>query len=204
MDVPTPKAAYLDGITFIDTPGYDNSHDTNKENKKKDIDTALEAIDEADVLFWCIDIEKGTIPNNDLQMLKQIQQTNENMPIVLFFTKMDKKVEKEVGIILKSASDLCKKELKNMPVDTIGVSWNNGVSMKYLHNRSIESVFKKIRTMTGTTDYLQLAKDQIQSWFDDEITISNNTVDEYEKDRVDSIKQKQELQQFYNELKEDN
>ena len=58
--------------------------------------------------------------------------------------------------------------------------------------------------MTGTTDYLQLAKDQIQSWFDDEITISNNTVDEYEKDRVDSIKQKQELQQFYNELKEDN
>lgn len=204
MDVPTLKAAYLDGVTFIDTPGYDNSHDTNKENKKKDIDTALEAINEADVLFWCIDIEKGTIPNNDLQMLKRIQQTNEVMPIVLFFTKMDKKAEKEVDIIMKSGSKLCKKELKNMPIDTIGVSCDNGVSMKLLNNRSIEEVFKKIRTTTGTPDYLKRAESQIQSWFEDEITVSNNTTDKYEKDRTESVKQKQEWQQLYYSQKNNN
>ena len=101
IDVPTPKASYLNGVTFIDTPGYDNSHDTNKENQTKDIDTALAAINEADVLFWCIDIEKGTIPDNDLRMLKQIQQANEAIPIILFFTKMDKKAEMEAKRIWK-------------------------------------------------------------------------------------------------------
>ena len=129
------------------------------------------------------------------------KQTNEDMPVVLFFTKIDKKVEKDVDIILKSAAKLCKKELKNMPVDTIGVSCNNGVSMKFLNNRSIEEVFKKIRTTTGTTDYLQLAENQIQSWFEEEITWSNNIADEYEEDRQNSIKDKQKLQSDYNDIK---
>lgn len=205
MDIPTPQAPYLNGVTFIDTPGYDNSHNTNKENQTKDIDTALAAINEADVLFWCIDIEKGTIPNNDIQMLKQIQQANESMPIIMFFTKMDKKAEKEVTIIIESAFKICQKELKNIPDDIIGVSCvGNSVSMKFLKNRSIEEVFQKIRTTTGTTDYLQLAENQIQSWFEDEITASNNTTDKYEKDRTESIQQKQEWQELYYRQKNGN
>ena len=205
MDVPTPKADYLNGVTFVDTPGYDNSHDTNKENQTKDIDTALAAISEADVLFWCIDIEKGTIPDNDLRMLKQIQHANEAMPIILFFTKMDKKAEKDVVAIMETAIKICQKELKNTPADIIGVSCvGNNVSMKLLNNISIEAVFNKIRTSTGTTDYLQLAESQIQSWFEDEITVSNNTTDKYEKDRTESVKQKQEWQQLYYSQKNDN
>ena len=205
MDVPTPKADYLNGVTFVDTPGYDNSHDTNKENQTKDIDTALAAISEADVLFWCIDIEKGTIPDNDLRMLKQIQQANEAMPIILFFTKMDKKAEKDVVAIMETASKICQKELKNTPADIIGVSCvGNNVSMKLLNNISIEAVFNKIRTSTGTTDYLQLAESQIQMWFEDEITVSNNTTDKYEKDRTESVKQKQEWQEFYYRQKGEN
>ncbi len=205
MDIPTPQAPYLNGITFIDTPGYDNSHDTNKENQTKDIDTALAAINEADVLFWCIDIEKGTVPNNDIQMIKQIQQANEAMPIILFFTKMDKKAEKDAVAIIETASKICQKELKNKPADIIGVSCvGNSVSMKFLNNRSIEEVFRKIRTTTGTTDYLQLAENQIQGWFEDEITVSNNTTDKYEKDRTESVKQKQEWQQLYYSQKNNN
>lgn len=205
MDVPTPQAPYLNGVTFIDTPGYDNSHDTNKENQTKDIDTALAAINEADVLFWCIDIEKGTVPNNDIQMIKQIQQANEAMPIILFFTKMDKKAEKDAVAIIETASKICQKELKNKPADIIGVSCvGNSVSMKFLNNHSIEEVFKRIRTTTGTTDYLQLAENQIQGWFEDEITASNNTSDKYEKDRTESIKQKQEWQELYYRQKNDN
>ncbi len=205
MDVPISKTPYLNGVTFIDTPGYDNSHNANKENQAKDVDTALEAINEADVLFWCIDIEKGTVPDNDLQMLKQIQQAKEGMPIILVFTKMDKKAEKEVDTILKSASKICEKELKYMPDDIIGVScFDNNVSMKYLKNRSIDEVFKTIRTTTGTTDYLQIAENVVTSWFDDEITVSNNTTDKYEKAREESIRSKKEWQQLYYTQKNDN
>jgi len=205
IDVPTPKTPFLNGVTFIDTPGYDNSHDANQENQAKDIDTALEAINEADVLFWCVDIEKGTIPNNDIQMLKQIQQANESLPIILFFTKMDKKAEKEVIAIIESASKICQKELKNIPDDIIGVSCvGNSVTMKFLNNRSIEEVFRKIRTTTGTTDYLQIAEDVVMGWFEEEITESNNTSDKYETDRKESVKQKQEWQQIYYSQKNDN
>lgn len=205
IDVPTPKTPYLNGVTFIDTPGYDNSHNANKENQAKDVDTALAAINEADVLFWCIDIEKGTVPANDLRMLKQIQQVNEGMPIILFFTKMDKKADKDVDSILKSASKICEKELIYMPDDIIGVSCtDNNVSMNFLKNRSIDEVFKLIRTTTGTTDYLQIAENVVMRWFEDEITASNNTSDKYETDRKESVKQKQEWQQIYYSQKNDN
>lgn len=205
IDVPTPRSPYLNGVTFIDTPGYDNSHNANKENQAKDVDTALAAINEADVLFWCIDIEKGTVPDNDLRMLKQIQQANEDMPIILFFTKMDKKAEMEARRILETASNLCQKELKRFPLDIIGVSCvDNKVSMKFLSYRCIDEVFKAIRSATGTTDYLQLAENQIQSWFEDEITASKNTTDKYEKDRTESIKQKQEWQELYYRQKNGN
>jgi len=205
IDVPTPRSPYLNGVTFIDTPGYDNSHNANKENQAKDVDTALAAINEADVLFWCIDIEKGTVPDNDLRMLKQIQQANEDMPIILFFTKMDKKAEMEARRILETASNLCQKELKRFPLDIIGVSCvDNKVSMKFLSYRCIDEVFKAIHSATGTTDCLQLAENQIQNWFEDEITASNNTTDKYEKDRTESIKQKQEWQELYYRQKNGN
>lgn len=205
IDVPTQKASYLNGVTFIDTPGYDNSHEANKENQARDIDTALAAINEADVLFWCIDIEKGTVPDNDLLMLKQIQQANEYMPIILFFTKMDKKAEMEAKRILENASKLCQKELKSSPLDVIGVSCvDNKVSMKLSNYRCIDDVFKAIRSATGTTDYLQIAENVVTNWFDNEITTSSNTSDKYETDRKESIRQKQEWQEFYYRQKGEN
>ena len=205
MDVPIPKNPYLNGVTFIDTPGYDNSHNINKENQTKDVDTALAAINEADVLFWCIDIEKGTVPDNDLQMLKQIQEANEDMPIILFFTKMDKKAEMDVKHVLGTAANICKKELKRFPLDVIGVSCvGNKVSMKFSNYNSIDEVFNAIRSAAGTTDYLQIAEDIVMDWFESEISMSNNTSAKYESDRKESVKQKQELQEFYFRQKNDN
>lgn len=204
LDVPTPNHSYLNGVRFIDTPGYDNSFNINKENKTKDVDTALEAIKDSDVLFWCIDIEKGTIPDNDLQMLRQVQQQYEDMPLVIFFTKMDKKAS-EVKNIMKTASTVCENGLLRMPDDIIGVSCvDNTVEIKSLNNYSINDVFKIIRSANGTSDYLQIAEELIDEWLDNEINASNKTADDYEEDRQKSIKEKQEWQQIYNDYKKDN
>ena len=204
LDVPTPNHSYLNGVRFIDTPGYDNSFNINKENKTKDVDTALEAIKESDVLFWCIDIEKGTIPENDLQMLRQVQQQYEDMPLVIFFTKMDKKAS-EIKNIMKTASSICEKGLLRMPDDIIGVSCvDNVVEVKSLNNYSINDVFKIIRSANGISDYLQIAEGLINEWLDNEINASNKTADDYEEDRQKSINEKQEWQQIYNDYKKSN
>ncbi len=87
---------------FIDTPGYNNSDNTNKENGKKDIDTAIDALQDSDALFWCIDAEAGTISQRDIEMLNQLIDYNDgNYPFVIVFNKMDKKPNND---LIKSCS----------------------------------------------------------------------------------------------------
>lgn len=205
MDVPTPSYPYLNGITFVDTPGYNNSNSSNVENKAKDVETALKAINDADVLFWCIDIGAGTITNNDLQMLKRVQQEKENMPLVIFFTKMDLKPDSEVDKIMKAASTICQKELVRMPDDIIGMSCvDDKVRMKSLNNHSVNQLFKILVSANGTSDYLQIAENAIGGWFDEEMNSSKVTTDNYENKRQDSINEKKEWQELYNSTKQEN
>ena len=205
MDVPTPSYPYLNGITFVDTPGYNNSNNSNVENRAKDVETALEAISDADVLFWCIDIDAGTITNNDLQMLKRVQQEKENMPLVIFFTKMDKKPDLEVDKIMKAASTICQKELVRMPDDIIGISCvDDKVRMKSLNNHSVNQLFKILVSANGTSDYLQIAENAIGGRFDEEMNSSKVTADNYEQKRRESIKEKNEWQELYNSTKQKN
>lgn len=124
LNVPVSKEReYLKGLVFIDTPGYNNSDNANKENGKKDIDTAIDALQDSDALFWCIDAEAGTISQRDIEMLnKQIDNNGDHYPFVIVFNKMDKKPNDEIVKILKSAEKVCKSKLKIQPIDIIGFS----------------------------------------------------------------------------------
>lgn len=97
--VTVPSVKEFDGITFVDTPGYNNSNNVNVENNAKDIDKAKEALGTADAIIWCIDIEAGAITKHDLEMLDLAK----DKPLLIVFTKMDKKPEKEVVKILETA-----------------------------------------------------------------------------------------------------
>lgn len=124
IKVPVSKdREHLKGLVFIDTPGYNNSDNANKENGKKDIDTASDALEDSDVLFWCIDAEAGTISQRDIEMLNQLIDYNDgNYPFVIVFNKMDKKPAKDLVKILQSAEKICKSKLKIQPIDIIGFS----------------------------------------------------------------------------------
>ena len=106
---------FLKNLVFIDTPGYNNSDNANKENGKKDSDTALEALKESDALFWCIDIEVGTVSLRDIEMLNKLidsQGDDVDYPFVIVFNKMDKKPANEVVRILQAADKICHAKLK--------------------------------------------------------------------------------------------
>lgn len=112
LDVPVKGLPYLDGITFIDTPGYNNAQGGGKQ--KSDSATALAGIEEAAIVFWCIDIEAGTINSGDLDYLKGVEQRGQHYGII--FTKSDKKSSKEIPKILRAAEELCRKQLKSKPL----------------------------------------------------------------------------------------
>ncbi len=107
IDIPTEKL--YDGITFIDTPGYNNSSSRNVENNTTDKETALSSFDEADVIFWCIDIEAGTITEKDFQVLSK----RNGKPYVIVFTKKDKKTSTEVEKICRKAYEDCSRGLSD-------------------------------------------------------------------------------------------
>lgn len=123
IKVPVSKEReYLKGLVFIDTPGYNNSDNPNKENGKTDSDTASDAWKNSDALFWCIDAEAGTISQRDIEELDKQIGDKDNYPFVIVFNKIDKKPNDEIVKILKSAEKVCKSKLKIQPIDIIGFS----------------------------------------------------------------------------------
>lgn len=119
INVSTPN--YLQGITFVDTPGYNNSSMTNAENSRSDHDTARDGLKTADLVLWCIDIEAGTIKKEDLDVMKSIG----DKPLGIIFTKMDKKSEEEQTKILSAAHQLVAQHLSRQPEFIMAISAAN-------------------------------------------------------------------------------
>jgi GTP-binding protein EngB required for normal cell division len=195
LDIPVEKTPSLDGVTFIDTPGYNNSKNKNKENDRTDCDTAINAFEEADVIFWCIDIEAGTITQKDMEMIKKAG----NKPVVIVFTKIDKKPMEEVKKIINNASALCRKELKYQPKEIIGFSCvdknNEGYSLIAKTISGFKNQYK--------TDFRNFYSDKIKDLFKAEIEASENRLKQYEATRQELIKQKDEYHKQRRSLVQD-
>lgn len=183
IDIPIENSKYLDGITFIDTPGYNNSSNKNEENNTTDLETAKKAIEKADVLFWCIDIDAGTISKNDLKFLKEAGEK----PIVIVFTKSDKKPTDEIKKIVNAAFDVCKKNISsNTPIlDIIAISCvGNKPNLQYsLNKNTIEKIITKIREESDKINFIQPYLSQLNELLEIEIEHSLNKIEYLKKDR---------------------
>ena len=202
LDIPSPKE--LDGITFIDTPGYNNSNDITKGSFQTDSDKAINAIKQADAVFWCIDSEAGTIPSTDLDMLKRIEATIEDAPLVIFFTKMDKK-RPEMDKILKLAQKTCENELSKKPLDIFGVSCVDGKPDVISLSKSTDwgNLIERIRKNVGPTDYYKLKEFDLRALINNEINVSKDCLRTYKKNILKSIEDKGDLQKWYHDTKND-
>lgn len=203
IKVPVSKdREHLKGLVFIDTPGYNNSDNANKENGKKDIDTASDALEDSDALFWCIDAEAGTISQRDIEMLNQLIDYNDgNYPFVIVFNKMDKKPANDLVKILQSAEKVCKSKLKIQPIDIIGFSSIGESAIYSLKNKQkattrggvmkvLASILYKMKDGFSNTRSVSYWTNWLTDCFDQEIKVCDESLADLEKNRKELAKKK--------------
>lgn len=83
--VMTYKNPNLDGLSILDTPGFNS-------NDKEDKDRTIDVINECDALFWVFDINAGTVNRSSIEILKE----KLNKPLYVVINKVDTKADSEV------------------------------------------------------------------------------------------------------------
>ena len=160
------NSSELDGLCFIDTPGYNNSISANVSNGKTDKDTATEAFAEGDVLFWLIDIDKGTAISDDIEMLAQFQ----GKPKVIIFNKADKKGDQESKKIVEEAYRLLPKYFDmNEIIDILAFSSLDNKILYSRHHTGLPGLLSDIRKRSHKSSPLNRAKQNIHNLFQSEI-----------------------------------
>lgn len=189
IDTPAPK--YLEQITFIDTPGYNNSTNESEADKGK----AVDALKSADAIFWCIDIESGTITNTDIDILKDVS----DKPIVILFTKMDKKNREDVKRILRDTEKKCTDVFgsEHKPIAVIGVSCQEKQTYSS-NNLTFQNVIDKIKSRCGAVDLLNKQMANVGALFDKEIDASTGLIIDLEEKRKKLIQSQNEDTDFLN------
>lgn len=160
------RSSELDGLCFIDTPGYNNSISANVSNGKTDKDTATEAFAEGDVLFWLIDIDKGTAISDDIEMLAQFK----GKPKVIIFNKADKKGYQESKKIVEEAYHLLPKYFDmNEIIDILAFSSLDNKILYSRHHTGLPGLLSDIRKRSHKSSPLNRAKQNIHNLFQSEI-----------------------------------
>ena len=160
------NSSELDGLCFIDTPGYNNSISANVSNGKTDKDTATEAFAEGDVLFWLIDIDKGTAISDDIEMLAQFK----GKPKVIILNKADKKGYAESKKIVEEAYHLLPKYFDmNEIIDILAFSSLDNKILYSRHHTGLPGLLSDLRKRSHKSSPLNRAKQHIHNLFQSEI-----------------------------------
>lgn len=83
--VMTYKNPNLNGLSILDTPGF-NSNDS------EDRDRTIDVINECDALFWVCDVNAGTVNRSSISIIKE----KLNKPLYIVINKVDTKSESEI------------------------------------------------------------------------------------------------------------
>lgn len=188
---------YLDGVTFVDTPGYNNAVGQDESDKK----TADDAMEKCDAIFWCIDVESGTITKNDLEMLKKVQ----DKPIVILYTKMDKKDVGAVRKIIQDTEKLCAKEFDKNKFPWAILSFSCVTRQLYAtSNTTFSQIIQALKTKSGSTmSLLSRYSGEIERLLMDEINASNERIKKYEATRLKLVDEKQKQRECYQDVKDE-
>ena len=195
VEIPSQE---LDGLVFIDTPGYNNTEKANQSNGKTDRETALEALGEGNVLFWLVDCERGTTVTKDIEIIKQF-----NGKKVFIFNKADKKgYQESVKIVEEAAKVLYKEFSKEEIIDIIAYSTLDNKIYCSKNNMTLNTIVSEAKKSGNGTSEMNLLKDLIGMLFDDEISASQNVIKNIEEDYKEKLSLKNQYQENYRNAKE--
>lgn len=118
-------------IALLDTPGY-TKHDEKSDSKLiiSDKERAFEQLRASDYLIWLADIDSGCLTDEDLNFIKELRIKT---PILIVFTKADKKPESEIQSIIRTAQET----IDGTSIDCFGITAYSSNQNKEYGNRLI-------------------------------------------------------------------
>ena len=197
VEVPSAK---LDGLAFIDTPGYNNSDIANQYSGKTDKETALEAMSEGNVLFWLVDCDRGTIVADDIEIIKQFEG-----PKLIIFNKADKK-KNDAKMIVDDAAKTIKKYFSDDEIIDI-IAYSTLDDKIYYSQKSgqqtMERILQQVRQVGGSGySEIENIKESLGHLFNTEITLSEKQINRLKSSYKEKVERKDEIQEDLNEKKE--
>ena len=187
----------LDGLVFIDTPGYNNSDKANESNGKTDRETALEAMKEGNVLFWLIDCERGTTVSEDIAIIKQFDGKK-----VFIFNKADKKGYQEcVKIVENAAHQLYQEFPKEDIIDIIAYSTLDNKIYYSKNKKNLGTIVNEVKRSGNGTKETTYWKSRIEILFDDEIEVGRELINMSKEDYKQLVDSKSKREKDYHDIK---
>lgn len=187
----------LDGLVFIDTPGYNNSDKANQSNGKTDRETALEALGEGNVLFWLVDSERGTTVSDDIEIIKQFDGKK-----VFIFNKADKKGEKESAKIVEDAARVLYKEFPQEEIiDIIAFSTLDNRIYYSKNKKTLNDIINDVKKSGNGTSKMASLIDDIKNLFEDEIIASKNAIKNIEDGYKEDVEWKDKAYEYWQNAK---
>ncbi len=103
-------------VALLDTPGY-TKYDDQSDSKMviSDREKAYNQLSVSDYLIWLIDIDGGTITEEDIRFIESLRIKT---PILIVFTKADLKPDNEIKEIL----DLAQKTISRTNINCFGIT----------------------------------------------------------------------------------
>lgn len=124
--VMTYKNAHLDGLSILDTPGFNS-------NDPEDAERTIEVINECDALFWVFDVNVGDINKTSIQLIKDKLQK----PLYVVINKVDTKSKTDVA---KEERHI-KKTLKCEGINIEGI-------IPFSRDAPVEDIMSAIKSVT--------------------------------------------------------
>jgi len=100
-------------ICFIDTPGYNPAQVGNKE---EDENTSKDYLSQANTILWMLDIDRGTLPESDIEFFKHLEGNEKKLYIIL--NKADLKSQEDIEYIVEEV----KYQLEDNHIEFEGIS----------------------------------------------------------------------------------
>lgn len=108
VSINTPQLDAYPNVALVDTPGYTNPDEADGATSDREI--ALRAIWQSRFLIWLVDCEQGTLPEQDVDLIKrflgQQAETSAGDSIYLILNKADKKPEEQRTSILEHVAGM--------------------------------------------------------------------------------------------------
>ncbi|MGM9872085.1 MAG: dynamin family protein [Muribaculaceae bacterium] len=195
VEIPSQE---LDGLVFIDTPGYNNSDKQNQSNGKTDRETAIEALGEGNVLFWLIDCERGTTVSDDIEIIKKFPGKK-----VFIFNKADKKGLQECAKIVEEASKTLYREFpEDEIIDIIAYSTLDNKVYCSKNNMTLKSIIEEAKASGNGISELNSLKNQIYNLFEDEISACQDMIQNIEDSYKEKLDNKKSSLDRYRNIKD--